>query len=163
MHVVQTKGRTPLTVKGRPFVLIIAFAVVALDQITKALAVALIDQPINIVGSLLRLNLIRNPGAAFGLGTSTTYVFTAIAAIAVFAMVRYVGGVTERSMLVIWGLILGGASGNLIDRLTRSPGFPSGHVVDFIEIPYWPIFNVADSSIFVAVVLGIFFSLRKSS
>lgn len=149
--------------KGRPFVLLIAFVVVAIDQITKALAVALIDQPIEILGSILRFNLIRNPGAAFSFGTSTTYVFTGIAAVAVFAMIRYVGAVTERSMLIIWGLILGGATGNLIDRLIRSPGFPSGHVVDFIEIPYWPIFNIADSSIFIAVVLGIYFSFKKTS
>jgi len=141
---------------------LLAFALIALDQVTKALAVALLEgrAPVQLIGDWLQLRVVRNPGAAFSLGASTTYVFTIIATAAVVLIIRYAPRIVHPAWRVALGLVLAGAAGNLIDRLTRAPGFPGGHVVDFVQIPWWPIFNVADSAITIAVVLALLLTIR---
>jgi signal peptidase II len=136
--------------------------IVIIDQVTKALAVALLEpnQPVRVIGSLLQLRLVRNPGAAFSLGESTTYVFTALASIAVILIVRYTPRITHPAWSLTLALVLAGAAGNLVDRLTRAPGFPGGHVVDFVQIPMWPVFNVADSAITIAIVVALILTVR---
>ena len=139
----------------------VAACVLAADIITKALVVAHLREgdPVHVLGDVLMFNLLRNPGAAFSVGTGDTIVFTAIAV----AVVVYIARTARKLYSIGWaitlGLLLGGALGNLADRLFRAPGVFRGDVVDWIELTrYWPVFNVADSCIvcggFLAVVLA---------
>ena len=139
-----------------------AVLVHALDQLTKAIAVARLSpgEPVEVLGPVLRLQLVYNPGAAFGIATSMTWVFTLIAVVVVVAAVRYARRLASRGWGLALGLLLAGAGGNLTDRLVREPGFARGHVVDFLELPNWPVFNVADSAICTAAVLVAVLSLR---
>ena len=143
--------------------LIAAIALVAwlVDLITKIVAVdRLGDQPVKVIGSLLQLHLTRNAGAAFSTGTSMT------AAIAVFGCVAFVAvcWLSRRVGSGAWawafGLLLAGIAGNLTDRFFRDPGPLRGHVIDFLELPHWPIFNVADVCINVAAALIVLQSVR---
>ncbi|MFM1722299.1 signal peptidase II [Rhodococcus sp. PAM 2766] len=134
---------------------VIAIVVLALDLLTKVLAVALIDprDPVRIIGDTVTLTLIRNPGAAFSMATGMTWLLTLVAVGVVVGVIRI--GRTLRSpwWALGLGLVLGGALGNLIDRIFRSPGPLQGHVVDFVSVGWWPVFNVADSSIVCGAVL----------
>ncbi len=127
----------------------------AADQASKAWAVAtLTDQPSrSLVGSFLRLDLIRNPGAAFSLGTGNTWLLTVIAAIVLVVVIRTSRKIGSVGWAWALGLLLGGALGNLTDRLVREPGIGRGHVVDFIDYNGWFIGNVADVAIVGAAVL----------
>jgi signal peptidase II len=129
--------------------------VLTLDQLTKAWAVeALGDgRSIEVIGELVQLRLFRNPGAAFSFATGATWIFTLVATVASIAIVRASRHLGSRLWALALGLLLGGAVGNLIDRLFRAPGFPSGHVVDFVDLPRLFVFNVADASISAAAVL----------
>jgi len=122
------------------------------DLLTKVAVVAFLneDDPVAVGGSSVSLRLIRNPGAAFGLGVNVTALFTAITVVVVAAVLTSSRRLGSRPWALTLGLLLGGALGNLTDRVARSPGFLSGHVVDFVEIPGWPIFNLADLSICLA-------------
>lgn len=130
--------------------LAVALTGLVLDVATKVIAVDQLDprQPVRLLGGLLTLQLIRNPGAAFSSGERFTYVFS-IAAILVlvFVLVRLVPRVGHPGWAVGLGLLVAGVSGNLVDRLFRAPGVLRGHVVDFLQLPHWPIFNVADMCI----------------
>jgi signal peptidase II len=139
-----------------------AGTVLALDQVTKAAVVALMQpgQVVQVLGPVLRLTLLRNPGAAFSFATGATWIFTVIAVVVIVAVVRYARRLGSRGWAVALGLLLAGATGNLLDRLLRAPGVGRGHVVDFIELPHWPVFNVADSSICTAAVLVAVLALR---
>ncbi|GGG05591.1 lipoprotein signal peptidase [Rhodococcoides trifolii] len=135
--------------------IVLASVILLLDLATKIAAVALIDprRPVQIIGDTVTLTLIRNPGAAFSMATGLTWVLTLVAVIVVIVVIRM--GRTLRSSwwAVGLGLVLGGALGNLIDRFFRSPGPLQGHVVDFVSIGWWPVFNVADSSIVCGAIL----------
>lgn len=127
-----------------------------LDVVTKHLAVARLtpDVPVPLVGGLLTLRLIRNPGAAFSLGERFTIVFALLSvAVLVFIVVRMVRVVTHPGWAVALGFLTAGVAGNLTDRLFRAPGVGYGHVVDFLQLPHWPIFNVADMCICAAAVM----------
>ena len=138
----------------------IAVAVFAADVISKVIVVATLKpgQPVWLIGSLLDLNLTRNSGAAFSFGTGMTVVFTAIAIGVIVFILRTSRRLCSVPWAVTLGLLLGGAAGNLTDRLLRSPGVFRGEVVDWIQLPHWPVFNVADSCIvcggFLAVLLA---------
>ncbi len=140
----------------------IAVAGVALDQATKALAIARLDpeQPISLLGGLLTLRLIRNPGAAFSMGEQFTVVLTCIA---IAALIGVSGWLLPKVRHVGWavatGCLLAGIVGNLIDRLFREPSPFHGHVIDFLQLPNFAIFNVADMFITAAAVLVIWLSL----
>ena len=136
-------------------VVIVAVPVCVADQLTKAWASANLqpDQPRSLVGSVLQLNLTRNSGAAFSIATGATWILTAIAcSVVVFAVVtaRRLG---SRGWALALGLLLGGSLGNLSDRMFRAPGPGRGQVVDFLQLPHYPIFNIADSAIVSAAVL----------
>ncbi|HET7303152.1 MAG TPA: signal peptidase II [Segeticoccus sp.] len=140
---------------------VVAGVVYVLDRLTKLWAVDSLTpgQPRDLVGSVLRLNLINNPGAAFSLATSATWVLTLIAVGVVAAIIYTARRLRSRGWAWALGLLLGGASGNLTDRLVRPPGFGRGHVVDFLQLPHWPIFNIADSAIVSAAVLIVLLAL----
>jgi signal peptidase II len=116
--------------------------------------------PVEVVGNLLELRLVRNPGAAFSAGASLTPVISAVAVIATVVVVFYVLRARHRGWAVALGLLLAGVAGNLVDRLFRAPGPFRGHVVDFFALPNWPVFNVADVCIDVAGALFVILLLR---
>jgi signal peptidase II len=134
---------------------LVAVSAYAVDLGTKLLAVAHLTpgDPVDVIDGLLRLNLLRNPGAAFSTGTSYTLVLTIIALIAAGVVIRFGRRLGDPVWAVALGLLLAGVCGNLTDRLFRAPGFLRGHVVDFLELPHWPVFNVADMLIDAAVIL----------
>jgi signal peptidase II len=142
----------------------VAAFVLAADIISKAIVVAHLrpEQPVHLLGNVFELWLTRNPGAAFSVGTGETFIFTAIA----LAVVIYIARTARKLYSVGWavalGLLLGGAIGNLGDRIFRSPGLFRGYVVDWIEIPHWPVFNLADSAIVCGGVLAVLLSARGS-
>jgi signal peptidase II len=132
-----------------------AVAVLAADQASKAWAVQALTGRgrVPLLGEVFGLELVRNPGAAFSFATGSTWVFTVVAAVAAVVIVRVARRLGSGVWAVALGLLLGGALGNLVDRLARAPGPGRGHVVDFLAFPHFPIFNVADSCITVAAAL----------
>jgi signal peptidase II len=140
----------------------VAVVMVAIDQVAKVLAVRhLAGQPDReIVGELLQLHLTYNPGAAFSLGTRFTVAITCLACVATLVVLW----VSRKAVSKVWavglGLLLAGIDGNLIDRMVREPGPFRGHVVDFLMLPNWPVFNVADMCINVGVGLILLQVLR---
>jgi signal peptidase II len=141
---------------------VVAIVTYVADLATKIVAVRTLEgePPVPVVDGLLVLRLVRNPGAAFGLGVGMTLVFTAISVIVVIAILRTARRLRSTSWALALGLLLGGALGNLTDRIARSPGFLVGHVVDFLELPHWPVFNLADSAIVSAGVLMVLLAAR---
>ena len=139
----------------------IAVAVILVDQGTKMWALsALADgRRIELLGSALSLILLHNPGAAFSTATGHTWVLTLVAMVISLGVVAF-SGRTRGIMSLIAGLILGGAVGNLIDRMIRPPSPMNGHVVDFIDYGGWFVGNVADIAIVVAAALIMLLSLR---
>lgn len=136
---------------GIPFVAAAAI-VIGLDQLTKHLAVSgLDDGPVDLVGSL-RLALAFNDGAAFNLGSGRTSGI-AVIALGVCVVLIVLGLRSERAATAVgYGVVLGGAGGNLVDRLLRSgDGILGGHVVDFIDLQWWPVFNLADAALWVGI------------
>ena len=135
--------------------------VLAADVISKSIVVARMadHQPIRLLGGLLTITLTRNGGAAFSIGTSMTIVFTAIAVGVIVYILRTARNLRSIGWAITLGLLLGGATGNLLDRIFRAPGPFQGHVVDWIELPHWPVFNLADSSIVCAGVLVVLLAL----
>jgi len=135
--------------------IIVAVPVYVADQLTKAWAVANLvpDEPRELIGSVLQLNLIRNSGAAFSIGTGATWVLTTIACSVVVFILITARRLGSRGWALALGLLLAGSLGNLTDRMFRIPGPGRGHVVDFVQVPNFPIFNVADSAIVTAAVL----------
>jgi signal peptidase II len=139
----------------------VAAFVLAADIISKAIVVARMADhpPIRLLGGLLTITLTRNGGAAFSIGTSMTIVFTAIAVGVIVYILRTARNLRSVGWAITLGLLLGGATGNLLDRIFRAPGPFQGHVVDWIELPHWPVFNLADSSIVCAGVLVVLLAL----
>ncbi len=140
----------------------VAAIVLAADAITKAIVVAHLrdDQPVHLIGNVLMLWLTRNPGAAFSVGTGETVVFTVIA----FAVIVYIARTARKLYSLGWaialGLLLGGAMGNLTDRIFRAPGLFRGDVVDWIAVTrYYPIFNLADSAIVCGGILTVLLAM----
>ena len=123
----------------------IALAVVVIDQATKALAVLeLSDRTIDL--GVMDLHLVRNPNAAFDI-PGFPGMFLLVAVVVVTMIVRTLPSTDRLSLATGYGLLTGGAVGNAIDRVARDPGFPAGHVVDFFDLGWYPVFNIADSAI----------------
>lgn len=141
---------------------VVAVAVVVVDLVTKQLALARLaeGETVPVVDGLLMLRLVFNPGAAFSFATGMTWVFTIIAASVVVVVARVSRRLGSRAWAWALGLLLGGAVGNLLDRLFRPPGFARGHVVDFIDYAGLFVGNVADIAIVVAAVLIAWLGLR---
>jgi signal peptidase II len=140
----------------------VAITVLALDVVTKLIVVHTLPghPPIRLLGGFLTLLLLRNSGAAFSIGTSMTIVFTAIAVAVIVYILRAARKLRSLPWAITLGLLLGGATGNLADRIFRSPGLFRGDVVDWIELPHWPVFNLADSAIVCGGVLAVLLALR---
>lgn len=147
---------------------VLAVLVLAADQFTKHLALENLpyEQPVPVIGDFLIFYLVRNPGAAFSLGEEVTWIFTiALAAVAIVIVWLAATRIRSRLWAVALGLLLGGVLGNLTDRLLREPGFPVGHVIDFINTPWMmpAIYNVADIfivSMMIAVALLVLVGLQ---
>lgn len=149
------RPQTPPTARRLRLLLVVAALVLGLDVVTKVLAVKLLvpGQPVEIIGDTITWTLVRNSGAAFSMATGYTWVLTLIATGVVLGII-WMG----RRLVSLWwalglGMILGGAVGNLMDRFFRSPGPLRGHVVDFLSVGWWPVFNVADSAVVCGAVL----------
>ncbi len=143
---------------------LVAVVALALDVITKIAAVAYLAPatPVPVLGDLLRLYLIRNPGAAFSIGEGSTWIFTLLAVgVLAFLLVVVVPKLRHGGWAIALGLVVAGITGNLIDRLTRPPGFARGHVIDFLQLPYWPIFNIADMCVVLGAIAIMFLWLIK--
>jgi len=151
---------------GSPRAITLALALgvvaIAIDQVTKALAANNLpgQPPKHVIGSLVQFELARNPGAAFSTGTGHTMVFSVIATIATCVVLWFIARTRSIGWACALGLLLAGIVGNLIDRIFREPGPFRGHVVDFIALPHWPVFNVADICINIAAVLIVILALR---
>ncbi|MEU6461954.1 signal peptidase II [Streptomyces sp. NPDC046976] len=161
----QARDQAPeRTGRGRRLAVLFAVAAFAyaLDLISKMLVVAKLEghAPIKLVGDLLELNAIRNPGAAFGFGAAFTVIFTVIAASVIVVIMRLARKLYSFPWAVALGLLLGGAFGNLTDRIFRSPGVFNGQVVDFIAPKGFAIFNLADSAIVCGGILIVLLSFR---
>jgi signal peptidase II len=143
-------------------VTVTAVLVVAADAVSKAVVVARLSghPPVHLIGTVLQLVETRNAGAAFSVGTGATVLFTAVAVFVVVVIVRTARRLTSSAWAISLGLLLGGAVGNLLDRLFRSPGPFRGHVVDWIELPHWPVFNLADSAIVIGAALAVLLAAR---
>jgi len=163
------RSRSPLRPAAAGIVIaILAVLVLAADQLAKTVAIDTLppERVVPVLGDALQFYLVRNPGAAFSLGEGVTWVFTialaVVAGVIVFLAVRRV---RSRLWAVVLGLLLGGVLGNLTDRLVRDPGFPVGHVVDFISTPWMmpAIYNVADIfivSMMISVAILVLVGLR---
>jgi signal peptidase II len=168
--VVPEQRAVPAPVRATPrAVLVLAVAaalIVAGDILSKYLVVANLSHhaPVRLLGGAVYLTLTRNSGAAFSLGTGFTFVFPVVSIL----VIGWIGWMARRLRSVPWalalGLVLGGAIGNLGDRVFRAPGFMVGHVIDFISVfspdgHYFAIFNVADSALTCGVILAILLEL----
>ncbi len=157
---------TPARRTGRGRRIAVLFAVAAfayaLDLISKMLVVSRLEghAPIQVVGDLLELHAIRNPGAAFGFGAAFTVIFTLIAAAVIVVIIRLARKLYSFPWAVALGLLLGGALGNLTDRIFRAPGVFEGEVVDFIAPKGFAVFNLADSAIVCGGILIVLLSFR---
>ncbi len=168
MHDMQAEAGTPLThAPSRRTGLVLALAAVwlGLDQLTKWWAESSLTrgESVPLVGELLQLHLTYNSGAAFSLGTGMTGVLTAVATLIVVVIVWQAFRTRSLPWALTLGLLLGGALGNLVDRYLRPPGVGVGHVVDFLRLPNFPVFNLADIGITTAAGLIILLALRGVS
>jgi len=145
-----------------PLVVVLALVVLGIDQLTKwrALETLVQGRRIDLFGSLLGLELVFNPGAALSIATGMTWLLTLVAAVVVVVVARASRRLGSTTWAVAFGLLLGGALGNLIDRFFREPGPARGEVVDFIAYGNWFVGNVADIAIVVAAVLVVLQTLR---
>lgn len=142
-------------------VVAVAIPVVLVDQLTKLWALsALADGPIQVLGPL-RLNLAYNRGAAFGLGGSFVPLLAVVAATIVIVAVARGAAAGHPGLAASLGLLLGGAFGNIVDRVVRAPGPLRGAVVDFIDVGFWPVFNLADCAITLGCVAMVILSGRS--
>ncbi|MFJ5548275.1 signal peptidase II [Streptomyces sp. NPDC093225] len=151
--------------KGRRRILalvVVAVLVYLLDLGSKMLVVAKLEHhaPIEIIGDLLKFEAVRNPGAAFGFGEAFTIIFTLIAATVIVVIARISRKLYSLPWAIALGGLLGGALGNLTDRIFRSPGVFRGAVVDFIAPTHFAVFNLADSAIVCGGILIVLLSFR---
>jgi len=152
---------------GRPrrrvvLLVAVALAVLVLDLVTKTIIVATLSptHTVRLLGGFLHLRQDRNPGAAFSFAPSLTILFSLIAITVIVVILRSSRRIRSTPWAVTLGLLLGGATGNLVDRIFRYPGFFRGWVVDWIQIPHWPVFNLADSAIVCGGILAVLLSAR---
>ncbi|HEV3463362.1 MAG TPA: signal peptidase II [Actinomycetota bacterium] len=142
-----------------------AALVLALDQLTKHLVVANLAgrPPVDLIGEVVQLRYTTNSGGAFSLLTGAPLFFGIMAMVIIGGIIYASRRAQPLSLLVVLGLILGGALGNLTDRLLRGEGLLRGEVVDFVKVGWWPVFNLADSCVVVGgILLAIFLGRAES-
>jgi signal peptidase II len=170
MYGLQTEGRTALKLRRKyPIwgsVLLVAALVWATDLVSKNWAIHYLEgrEPRKLMGNLLRLTFTKNSGAAFNLAPNGTILLAVFAIIVIGVIGYWTPKITSGKWAVVLGLVLGGTLGNLTDRILRAnvgTGVMKGRVIDWIELPHWPVFNLADSSIVVAAFIASYLSLRN--
>jgi signal peptidase II len=142
-----------------------AALVLVLDQLTKHLVVTNLAgrPPVDLIGEVVQLRYTTNSGGAFSLLTGAPLFFGITAIVIVGGIIYASRRAQPLSLLVVLGLVLGGALGNLTDRLLRGEGLLRGEVVDFVKVGWWPVFNVADSCVVVGgILLAIFLGRAES-
>lgn len=145
----------------------VALVVLAVDQFAKNRVVETLveGRTVPVLGDFLRWHFVRNPGAAFSMASGSTWIFTILAVVVVLVVLWQIRRLKSIPWALFLGLLLGGVLGNLTDRLTREPGFPQGHVIDFISTPWmWlgfneAIYNVADIAIVSGMILFVLITL----
>ncbi len=161
MRELQTARGAALTPKRRAGLLaVVALLVVTADALTKALVVAHLEGRMPRSYGPLTLEVSRNSGSAFSFAEGATVIFTAVAVAVVVVIVRTASRLRSAGWALSLGLLLGGAVGNLTDRLLRAPGVGRGAVVDFLHLPHFATFNVADSAISVGAAVAVLLSVR---
>lgn len=160
----EVSGERPAPRGPRRIGVLVAVAALAyvLDLISKLIVVDRLEHraPVEVVGTLLQLNVIRNKGAAFGIGEALTIGLSLIAVVVIVVIVRIARKLHSAPWAIALGLLLGGAFGNLTDRIFRSPGVFRGAVVDFIAPSHFAVFNLADSAIVCGGILIVLLSFR---
>lgn len=155
----QAEGRAPLkssrVIRARRLFIVLATLVFALDLATKNWAEGYLKfrEPIKVFGDFLKLDYSTNSGAAFSLFTDATLLLSSLKLAVVGFLIFYIRSVTNSRWAATLGVLLGGVVGNLYDRALRPPGFWRGEVVDWIVLPNWPTFNIADSAIVIAGIV----------
>lgn len=155
--------RAGLSIRALVLLIVVALIVYAIDQVTKYLVVHNLPlrEQVDVLGPWLKFEYITNSGAAFSIGSGSTWIFSIIAVGVLCFILWYSRRIRSIGWAVLFGLLLGGLVGNLTDRLTRPPGFGVGHVVDFLQIPLLPaIFNMADFAIVSSMGLFLILTLR---
>ncbi len=163
MHDLQAERRTALTVRVWRTLLGVAWLIWITDLATKIWAVSSLSHrgSVKILGSLFQLNFVRNSGAAFSFAPGSTIVLSFFGIIVLIGIAYYAPSLTSKGWAVVLGLVMGGVLGNLTDRIFRGPGLLRGHVIDWMQLPHWPIFNIADSAIVVAAFISIVLTARN--
>ena len=158
LHGLQTKRRTTLS-RSAPHrkavfsLIIVSIAVVAIDSGSKELAIRTLEgSPKRVLGSFLEFQLTRNSGAAFNLASSATILLSLLSFLSIGAIVTFARSITSRPWGIALGFLLGGVCGNLLDRIFRPPYLLHGEVIDWLRLPHWPIFNLADTSIVISAI-----------
>ncbi len=141
----------------------VAWFVWVLDLATKLWAVSTLSDRSNIkvLGDFFQLTLVRNPGAAFSIAEGATIFLTLFGFFVLAVIFYYSVKITSKGWSVVLGLAMGGILGNLVDRIFREPGVLRGHVIDWLQVPNFPVFNIADSAIVVAAGISMLLSLRN--
>lgn len=143
----------------------VAWLIWILDLATKAWAVSQLAnrEPVKILGSFFQLTFVRNSGAAFSFASNATLFLSLFGIIVALGVIYFAPKISSKGWSVVLGLVLGGVLGNLMDRIFREPSFLRGHVIDWMQLPHWPIFNIADSAIVVAAGLAMILTARNIS
>ena len=141
----------------------VAWFVWVLDLATKLWAVSTLSDRSNIkvLGDFFQLTLVRNPGAAFSIAEGATILLTLFGFLVLAIIFYYSVKITSKGWSVVLGLAMGGILGNLVDRIFREPGVLRGHVIDWLQVPNFPVFNIADSAIVLAAGISMLLSLRN--
>jgi signal peptidase II len=160
---VQAEGRTALKVRRWRTLFGVAWTVWIFDLATKIWAVENLSYRSNIkvFGEFFQLTYVRNPGAAFSFASGAT-VFLSLFSLSVMIVILYYSPqITSRGWAVVLGLVLGGILGNMVDRIFREPGVLRGHVIDWLQLPNWPVFNIADMAIVAAALISMVLTARN--
>ena len=159
----QAEGRTALTVRTWRTLFSVAWFVWILDLATKLWADSTLSHrsDIKVIGSFFKLTLVRNSGAAFSLAEGATIFLSIFGILFLCAILYFSPRITSKVWAVVLGLVMGGILGNLVDRIFREPGVLRGHVIDWMQLPNWPIFNIADSAIVIAALIAMVLTARN--
>ncbi|WP_223690822.1 signal peptidase II [Leifsonia poae] len=158
-----SSSRTKVSVRALVILAIVALFVYLVDQLAKVLVVQNLyeGQQVQVLGQLLQFHFVKNSGAAFSIGSGSTWIFSIVGVGVLGFVIWYAPRIRSMAWAILFGLLLGGLLGNLTDRMFREPGFGVGHVVDFLQIPLLPaIFNLADVAIVSSMVLFLILTIR---
>lgn len=163
----QTEGRAPIgssrALSARRLFVTVSTLIFAIDLATKNWAASYLQfrEPVSLIGDFLKLTYGTNPGAGFSFATDATFLLSSLKLCVAAFIIYYMRKVINKGWALGLAMLLGGVAGNLWDRITRPPGIWRGEVVDWIQLPNWPIFNLADSAIVGAGVLLTILTMRN--